>query len=344
MTTVASLQATSSSFDSFERSTVERRAPRPDDVAIDIAHCGICHSDISGVEMGFAPYPIVPGHEITGVVREVGAEVTAFRPGDRVGVGCFVDSCGQCDFCRAGQEQFCPQVVVSFAGVDHEGNQTQGGYSRGIVVRDRFVLRIPDALALDEASPLLCAGITTYNPLKRYGIGPGSRLAVVGLGGLGHIAVQFARAMGAGVTVLGHSEAKREEAARFGATGYEVLRDPGDFEPLADSFDFILNTTAVPLDVDAYLSLLRVDGVLCSVGLTAEPQSFNAMSLFSRQLSITASNVGGIAMTQEMLDFAAEHRIRPVIQTITADQVPRAYRDILDSKVRYRCVIDMSTL
>lgn len=346
-TTVKNLQATSGAFSSFETSQLVRRDLKEDDVEIDILYCGICHSDIDAVEHGFAPYPITPGHEITGRVSRVGSKVTKFQVGDPVGAGCFINSCGQCRYCQQGEEQFCQQgVVVVFAAQDYDGSQTQGGYSEKIVVREDFVLRIPEKLDLAEASPLLCAGITTYNPLKRYQVGPGSKVAIVGLGGLGHIAVQFAHAMGAEVTVLGHSASKKNEAQQFGADSYEILKNPEDFGRLAGQFDFILNTTAVNLNLDTYLSLLTVNGVLCYVGIPHEAQSFQVFSLFGNQATITASNVGGLALTQEMLDFAAAHDVKPAIEMIEATpaELGQAYQNILDSKVRYRYVIDMKTL
>lgn len=341
------IQATNAEFSSFEIGIVERRSIGSHDVEIKINYCGICHSDIDAVAHGFAPYPIVPEHEITGVVTSVGNQVTKYKIGDRVGVGCFVDSCGECRFCQAGQEQFCEKgAVVVFASPDYEGNITQGGYAEKIVVKEDFVLSIPDTLELDVASPLLCAGITTYNPLKRYGVGPGKRVAIIGLGGLGHIAVQFAHSMGADVTVLGHSASKQSEAIQFGANSYEILREEADFARLAGQFDFILNTTAVNLDVDAYVSLLDVNGVLCYVGLPHDSQNFQVFSLFNKQATITASNVGGIALIQEMLNFAAQHHIKPAIELIQAEPeaLNQAYYNILDSKVRYRYVIDMTAL
>lgn len=220
-------------------------------MAIDIKYCGICHSDISiveGIDSVFKR-PIVPGHETSGVVSAIGQNVNNFKVGDRVGVGCFIDSCGKCKYCKAGEEQFCEKGVISvFVGDDYDGNSTEGGYSQSIVVKDRFVLSIPDKLDLAQASPLLCAGITTYNPLKRYGITKGSRVAIVGLGGLGHIATQFASKMGADVTVIGHSESKVNEAKQFGAKAYEILKTPADFERLNGKFDFLLSTVAVKLD------------------------------------------------------------------------------------------------
>ncbi|HAT54803.1 MAG TPA: alcohol dehydrogenase [Lactobacillus sp.] len=332
-------------FTSFGQTIIQRRSLRSNDVAIDIKYCGICHSDVSMVQWQGAHFPMVPGHEITGIVSAVGAEVTAFKVGDRVGVGCFVNSCGKCAACKAGQEQFCEKgTIVVFDSEDYDGTVTQGGYSQSIVVKDHFVLHIPDQLSLADAAPLLCAGITTYNPLKRYGINETSKVAIIGLGGLGHIAVQFAAKMGAEVTVFGHSESKRDEAHKFGAKSYEILKDLADFKPMAGQFDFILNTLAVNLDLDNYLPLLKLNGVFCYVGIPSEDVHFNLFSLFGNQATVTASSVGGIKMTQEMLDYAAKNDIKPQIEMISINDVSEAYQNILDSKVHYRYVIDMSTL
>lgn len=343
---VKALQAsTKGDFASFNQTVITRRDLRADDVAIDIKYCGICHSDVSMVQWQGAHFPMVPGHEISGVVSAVGQDVKNFKVGDRVGVGCFVNSCGKCAACKAGQEQFCEKgVVIVFDSEDYDGTVTQGGYSQSIVVKDRFVLHIPDNMDLADAAPLLCAGITTYNPLKRYNINSDSKVGIVGLGGLGHLAVQFAAKMGADVTVLGHSESKRQEASKFGATSYEILREDADFERLAGKFDFILNTTAVDLNLNQYLGLLNLNGVFCYVGIPSDEIHFNLFSIFGNQAKVTASNVGGIAMTQEMLNFAAQENVKPQIEMIGIDDVGQAYQNILDSKVHYRYVIDMSTL
>ncbi|WP_143462987.1 NAD(P)-dependent alcohol dehydrogenase [Levilactobacillus enshiensis] len=347
MREIQALQADHSDFKSFHHTTIVRRDLRADDVAIDVKYCGICHSDIAQVEGidDVFKHPIVPGHEITGIVSAIGSEVKDFKVGDRVGVGCFIDSCGKCKYCLAGQEQFCEKGYVSvFNTPDYDGKVTEGGYSQSLVVKDHFVLHIPDALSLAEAAPLLCAGITTYNPLVRYHIGKGSKVAIIGLGGLGHIAVQFANKLGAEVTVLGHSDSKRAEAAQFGATSYEILRKDEDFDRLAGQFDFILNTAAIKLNLDNYLKLLTVNGTFCFVGLTMEEQQFNLFSIFNKQGTITVSNVGGIPMTQDMLNFAAAHDVKPQIEMVGIDDVPTAYQRIIDSDVHYRFVIDMETL
>ncbi|MBU5245632.1 NAD(P)-dependent alcohol dehydrogenase [Bacillus sp. FSL K6-1012] len=331
----------------FEQTTIERRELRPHDVLIDIKFSGICHSDIHSAfdEWGGGIFPMVPGHEIAGVVEAVGAEVTKFAVGDRVGVGCFVDSCGECEYCLSGEEQFCTKgVVQTYNSLDYDGNPTYGGYSQKIVVTDRFVVRIPDSLEMDVASPLLCAGITTYSPLKHWNVGTGKKVAIVGVGGLGHLAIQFAHALGAEVTVLSRSMNKKEEALELGADHYYATSNQATFTELAGRFDVILNTVSANLDVDAYLSMLRIDGTLVNVGAPAEPDKYSVFSLIMGRRSLAGSLVGGIPETQEMLDFAAQHGIAPKIEVIRADQVDEAYERVLRSDVRYRFVIDISTL
>ncbi|MGR0119789.1 NAD(P)-dependent alcohol dehydrogenase [Bacillus halotolerans] len=331
----------------FEQTTIERRELRPHDVLIDIKFSGICHSDIHSAfdEWGGGIFPMVPGHEIAGVVEAVGAEVTKFAVGDRVGVGCFVDSCGECEYCLSGEEQFCTKgVVQTYNSLDYDGNPTYGGYSQKIVVTDRFVVRIPDSLEMDVASPLLCAGITTYSPLKHWNVGPGKKVAIVGVGGLGHLAIQFAHALGAEVTVLSRSMNKKEEALELGADHYYATSNQATFTELAGRFDVILNTVSANLDVDAYLSMLRIDGTLVNVGAPAEPDKYSVFSLIMGRRSLAGSLVGGIPEIQEMLDFAAQHSIVPKIEVIRADQVDEAYERVLRSDVRYRFVIDISTL
>jgi uncharacterized zinc-type alcohol dehydrogenase-like protein len=331
----------------FEKTTIERRELRPHDVLINIKYSGICHTDINNAyeEWGSGIFPMVPGHEIAGIVEAVGTEVTKFAVGDRVGVGCFVDSCGECEYCLQGDEQYCTKgAVQTYNSLDYDGNPTYGGYSQKIVVKEGFVVRIPDALELDVASPLLCAGITTYSPLKHWNAGPGKKVAIVGMGGLGHVAVQFAHAMGADVTVLSLSANKKEEALSFGADHYFSTNDPATFSELAGRFDLILNTVSANLNVDAYLSLLRVDGTLVNVGAPAEQDKYSVFSLILGRRSLAGTLVGGIRETQEMLDFAAEHAIAPKIEVIRADQVDDAYERVLRNDVRYRFVIDISTL
>jgi uncharacterized zinc-type alcohol dehydrogenase-like protein len=331
----------------FDTTTIERRALGERDVLIDVKFCGICHSDIHQVkdEWGGSIYPMVPGHEIAGVVAEVGGAVSRLSVGDRVGVGCLVDSCEECEYCLAGEEQFCTkQAVPTYNGRGYDGEPTFGGYSRQIVVKDRFVVSIPDSLELQDAAPLLCAGITTYVPLKHWKVGTGTKLAVVGMGGLGHVAVQIAAAMGAEVTVLSQSLSKKDDGLRFGAKHYYATSDRSTFKELAASFDLILNTVSANLKLDAYLGLLRVDGTLVTVGAPSAPDSFRAFSLIGGRRSLAGSAIGGLPDTQEMLDFCAAHGIAPAIELIGADDVGDAYDRVERSAVRYRFVIDAATI
>ncbi|HST98370.1 MAG TPA: NAD(P)-dependent alcohol dehydrogenase [Geodermatophilus sp.] len=327
--------------------TIERRDVGATDVLIEITHAGICHSDIHTVngDWGPQPFPVVPGHEIVGVVAQVGTDVTTHQVGDRVGVGCMVNSCGHCANCRNGDEQYCLNGMVgTYAATDHDGSTTQGGYSTHVVVDAGFVLRVPDGIDSAAAAPLLCAGITTYSPLRHWGAGPGKRVAVVGLGGLGHMGVKLAHAMGAEVTVLSQSLKKQEDGLRLGADAYFATSDPDTFSELAGRFDLIVNTVSAPIDVDAYLSLLAVGGALVNVGAPAEPLSLNVFSLIGGRRSYAGSMIGGIAETQEMLDFCAAHGIGAEVEVIAADQVNEAYERVLASDVRYRFVIDTATL
>ena len=331
----------------LEPTTIERRDVGAHDVLIDIRYAGVCHSDIHTArgEWGPTTYPLVVGHEIAGVVTEVGSAVTKHAVGDRVGVGCMVDSCGECRYCQAGEEQFCLKGNIGTYGVkDKNGEVTQGGYSTHVVVTEGFVVRIPDALELDVAAPLLCAGITTFSPLNRWQAGPGRKVAVVGLGGLGHLGVKIAHAMGAEVTVLSQSLKKQEDGLRLGAEHYYATSDESTFEDLAGSFDLILNTVSAPIDVDAYLGLLAVGGALVNVGAPPEPLSLNVFSLIGGRRSYAGSLIGGIRETQEMLDFCAEHGIGAEVEVIAADQVNEAWERVLASDVRYRFVIDTATL
>lgn len=289
---------------------------------------------------------MVPGHEIAGVVTEVGSAVTKFKVGDRVGVGCFVDSCRDCAQCRAGQEQYCdnPGMIATYNAVGRDGQPTQGGYSGAIVVDDKYVLNIPDAIPLDKAAPLLCAGITTYSPLRHWNAGPGSRVAVIGLGGLGHLAVKLAVAMGAEVTVLSQSLKKMEDGLRLGAGEYRATSDEDTFRDLAGSFDLILNTVSANLDLSDYLGLLKVDGTLVELGMPEHPMEVPAAALIFGRRSIAGSLIGGIAETQEMLDFCAEHDVTPEIEVINPDYINEAYERVFASDVRYRFVIDTESL
>jgi uncharacterized zinc-type alcohol dehydrogenase-like protein len=326
--------------------TIERRPVGPKDVLIQISHAGICHSDLHTVrgDWGPQPFPIVPGHEIIGVVTEVGSGVTRHQVGDTVGIGCMVQSCRECVNCRKGNEQFCTGGgVPTYAGIDRDGTVTQGGYSTHVVVDEYFALKIPAGLDLAAAAPLLCAGITTYSPLKRWGAGPGKRVGVIGLGGLGHMAVKIAHAMGADVTVLSQSLKKQEDAERLGADHFHATSDPATFEVLAGTFDLIVNTVSASLDIDGYLRLLAVDGTLVNVGAPPVSFSVNPMSLVQGRHNFAGSMIGGIAETQEMLEFCAQHGIGSDIELITADQINEAYERVLASDVRYRFVIDAAT-
>jgi uncharacterized zinc-type alcohol dehydrogenase-like protein len=327
--------------------TIERRDVGPKDVQIDIEFCGICHSDIHTVrgEWGPIPYPLAPGHEIVGTVSAVGNNVTKHKVGDRVGVGCMVNSCGECENCRAGEEQHCLRGNVgTYAAIDTDGTVTQGGYSTQVVVVEEFVLKIPDGIDPAAAAPLLCAGITTYSPLRHWGAGPGKKVAVIGLGGLGHMAVKLAAAMGAEVTVLSQSLKKQEDGLRLGAKDYYATSDPATFDQLQWTFDLIINTVSAPIDANAFLSLLRLNGTIVNVGAPPEPMPVQAFALSGRRASFAGSNIGGIAETQEMLDFCAEHGLASDVEVIGVDKINEAYERVLASDVRYRFVIDIDTL
>lgn len=331
----------------FRAAEIRRRDLDLYDVLIEIKYAGICHSDIHTAhsEWGRTKYPLVPGHEIAGVVTDVGEAVTKYKVGDRVGVGCMVDSCGECENCQKGEEQYCLSGNVStYGGIDKYGEVTQGGYSTHIVVQENFVLRIPDNIEFEVAAPLLCAGITTYSPLNHWKVGPGKKVAVIGLGGLGHMAVQIAHAMGAEVTVLSQTLNKKEDGLALGADHFYATRDPETFKKLAGSFDFILNTVSAKIDLNAYLSLLSLDGTMVNVGAPPEPLAVNVFSLIGHRRSFAGSLIGGIRETQEMLDFCSEHNIAPKIEVISADEIDEAYDRVLASDVKYRFVIDISTM
>jgi len=326
--------------------TVERREVGEHDVLIDIKYAGVCHSDIHTVrgDWGPQPYPLTVGHEIAGIVTAVGPGVTKHRLGDRVGVGCLVNACRECANCLAGDEQYCLNGSVgTYGATDRDGTVTQGGYSTAVVVDENFVLSIPESIPFERSAPLLCAGITTYSPLRHWGAGPGKRVAVVGMGGLGHMAVKLAHAMGAEVTVLSRTLAKREDGLKLGADAYYATQDPETFQSLAGTFDLIVNTVSAPIDVDAHLRLLGVNGALVNVGAPAEPMSLHVMSLLGGRRSYAGSMIGGIAETQEMLDFCAEHRVAPEVEMISADQLNEAWDRVLRSDVRYRFVVDAGT-
>jgi alcohol dehydrogenase (NADP+) len=327
--------------------TIERREVGPHDVHIDIKFAGICHSDIHTVrgEWGPQQYPLAPGHEIAGIVTEVGSEVTKHKVGDRVGVGCMVNSCKECANCEAGEEQYCLNGNVgTYGSVDLDGTITQGGYSSDVVVNEDFVVSIPESLDLDVAAPLLCAGITTYSPLRHWGAGPGKKVAVVGLGGLGHMAVKLASAMGAEVTVLSQSLKKMEDGLKLGAKDYYATSDPATFEKLGGTFDLIINTVSASIDISAYLKLLALDGTLVNVGAPAEPLPVQAGALIGGRRSFAGSAIGGIRETQEMLNFCAKHGLGAEIEVIPAEKINEAYERVLASDVRYRFVIDAATI
>ncbi|RKH30258.1 NAD(P)-dependent alcohol dehydrogenase [Corallococcus sicarius] len=327
--------------------SLERRAPRAQDVLIDILYCGVCHSDIHQArdEWGGAVFPMVPGHEIVGKVSQVGSAVTAFKVGDSVGVGCFVNSCRECPACVAGEEQYCEQGMVStYNGRERDGTPTYGGYSTSITVDAKYVLRIPEGLPLDRAAPLLCAGITTYSPLHHYGLKAGQKLAVVGLGGLGHMGVKLGKAMGAEVTVLSTSPSKRDDALALGATHFAATSDKQTFKKLANQFDFILDTVSAPHDYNAYLGLLKLDGTMILVGVPETPTPLAAFPLVMKRRKLGGSLIGGIRETQEMLDFCAKHNVASDVEVIPIQKINEAYERMLKGDVRYRFVIDTASL
>ncbi|MER5341832.1 NAD(P)-dependent alcohol dehydrogenase [Streptomyces mirabilis] len=346
MTTVAAYAAPAAKAP-LERTTIERRSVGEFDVLIDIKFAGICHSDIHQAQEGWgeAIFPMVPGHEIAGIVSEVGSGVTKFKVGDRVGVGCLVDSCRECDNCKAGLEQYCTGGGVgTYNALDKNGEPTYGGYSEKIVVDENYTLRIPDGLSLDVAAPLLCAGITTYSPLKHWNAGPGKKVAILGMGGLGHMGVKIADALGAEVTVLSQSLRKKDDGLKLGADHYYATSDPKTFEELRGTFDLILSTVSAPLDLDAYLALLKTDGSFVNVGAPEEPVKLNLFSVIGGRKTLAGSGIGGIQETQEMLDFCAEHGFGAEIELISASEINDAYERVLASDVRYRFVIDTATI
>ncbi|MFF2345630.1 NAD(P)-dependent alcohol dehydrogenase [Pseudarthrobacter sp. NPDC058119] len=346
MTTVKAYASPSATED-LVATTIERREVGPHDVLIDIKFAGICHSDIHTVRGDWGPqqYPLVPGHEIAGIVTEVGSAVTKHGVGDRVGVGCMVNSCKECANCQKGEEQYCLKGNVgTYGAVDRDGTITQGGYSTHVVVTEDFVVTIPEGIDLDVAAPLLCAGITTYSPLRHWGAGPGKNVAVVGLGGLGHMAVKLAHAMGAEVTVLSQSLKKQEDGLKLGADHYYATSDENTFSELAGSFDLIINTVSASIDISSYLGLLKLDGALVNVGAPAEPLPVNAFALIGGRRSFAGSMIGGIRETQEMLNFCAEHGLGAEVEVIPAEKINDAYERVLASDVRYRFVIDTATL
>jgi len=329
----------------FAPTTIIRREPGPTEVMFDIAYCGICHSDIhtSRQEWGPALYPLVPGHELAGIVTKIGDQVTKYKVGDRVGVGCFVDSCGHCDLCRAGTEQFCHEAVFTYNSIGRDGLPTAGGYSTSITVEQDYVCRIPDSIPLQQAAPLLCAGITTYSPLKRWGAGPGKHVAIIGMGGLGHMAVQIAAALGADVEVISQTRSKEADGRRFGAKAYHALTEDGTLERLHGHFDLMLSTVAAGHDMTPLLGCLRTYGTFVDVGMPADNASLNLRALCAGNKVMAGSQIGGIAQTQEMLDFCAEHGLAAQVEVIAGAQIDEAYEKVIHSQVHYRFVIDTST-
>jgi uncharacterized zinc-type alcohol dehydrogenase-like protein len=328
--------------------TIERRDPGPHDVVIDIAYCGICHSDVHAVrdEWGGTRFPIVPGHEITGHVAAVGPSVKRWKAGDPVGVGCMVNSCRTCDACAEQEEQFCERgMTATYNSFDKYGDRslTKGGYSTRIVVNEDFVLRIPEGMPLDRTAPLLCAGITTYSPLRRNGVQAGTKVGVVGLGGLGHVAVKIAKAMGAHVTMLSHSESKRADASKLGADDFLSTNDPGVFKANSKKFHLLLDTVSAPHNYSDYLGLLGRGGTMVLVGLP-EASPVQPGALIHQRRSLSGSLIGGIRETQEMLDFCAAHGVLADIELIAASRINEAYGRMLKSDVRYRFVIDCRTI
>jgi uncharacterized zinc-type alcohol dehydrogenase-like protein len=324
---------------------IERREPGPTEVLFDIKFAGICHSDIHPARAEWPtvpPYPFVPGHEITGYVRAVGDGVTDLKPGDRVGVGCMVDSCGDCEWCRQGLEQYCRQGVWTYNSVGRDGLPTLGGYSQAITVERKFVFTIPEALDMARTAPLLCAGATTYAPLKRFGAGPGTRVAVIGLGGLGHVAVQLAAALGAEVTVISQTRSKEADGRALGAVDYYAASEEGTFGKLAGRFDLIIATVAGSTDITDYVNTLRPGGTLVYVGMPAGKSEVFLKGL-SFGKTIAGSLIAGRAQHQEMLDFCAAHGIMATIEMVGAEDITAAYDKVIASKVRYRYVIDADT-
>ena len=331
----------------FRQGTIERRDLRPDDIRIDIAYAGICHSDIHTAreEWGPAHFPLTVGHEIAGTVVAVGDEVTRHAVGDRVGVGCLVDSCGACEPCKDGMEQFCTKPSVgTYNAQGYDGEWTMGGYAREVVVSERFVLRIPDALELDVAAPLLCAGVTTYSPLRRWSAGTGRSVAVVGVGGLGHMGVKIAAAMGAQVTTISRSMAKAEDAKELGAIEHIASSDEDAMRAARGSFDIVLNTVSADIAIADYVRLLKPSGVVVNVGLPPSSYSIPPGSLIGGNKVVAGSMIGGIAETQEMLDFCGKHGITADVEVIPIQQLNEAYERMLKSDVKYRFSIDMASL
>jgi uncharacterized zinc-type alcohol dehydrogenase-like protein len=328
--------------------SIDRRNPKPHDVQIEILYCGVCHSDLHFArnDWGMSVFPIVPGHEIVGRVTAVGNEVTKFKVGDLAGIGCMVDSCRTCDNCKEGLEQYCAEgAVFTYGGVERDGSgNTYGGYSKSILSHEDFVLHISDKLPLEGVAPLLCAGITTFSPLRHWKVGNGTRVGVLGLGGLGHMAVKLAVSMSAEVTMLSHTAAKEADARKLGAHKFVLTSDAEQTKSVTGYFDFILDTVSAEHDYSFYLSLLRTNGTMVCVGVPPVPATIPAMNLIFGRKSFAGSLIGGISETQEMLDYCAEHNIVSEVEVIAMKDINEAYERMLKGDVRYRFVIDMATL
>ena len=328
--------------------SIERRDPKPHDVQIEILYCGVCHSDLHTArnEWGNTTYPVVPGHEIVGRVTKVGDHVKKFKVGDLAGIGCLVDSCQECDNCKDGLEQYCAKGMIgTYNSMEKDGSGlTYGGYSKQILAHENFVLKISDKLPLEGVAPLLCAGITTYSPLRHWKVGKGDKVGVLGLGGLGHMGVKLAVSFGAEVTMLSHSPSKEADAKRLGAHKFLLTSDKEQVKSVANYFDFILDTVSAPHDYNTYLSMLNTNGVMVCVGAPSEPAVVPAFNLIFQRRSIAGSLIGGLPETQEMLDYCAEHNITSDVEVIDIKDINESYERMLKGDVRYRFVIDMATL
>ena len=325
-----------------------RRDLGPNDVLVEIVYSGICHSDIHQVreEWGEAIFPMVPGHEIAGIVKEVGSSVTKFKPGMRAGVGVFIDSCRKCENCLAGENQYCLEGMTgTYNGYERDGKTVaQGGYASAIVVNEDYVLHLPENLEMAGIAPLLCAGITLYSPLKHWGAGPGKKVGIIGLGGLGHMGVKFAHALGAEVTVLSHSANKEADAKNMGADHFILTKDEEVFEKCKNHFDLLINSVSAPMDLNKYANMLKLNGSLVMVGLSGEPYPIDAFTMLNQRRRIAGSMIGGMKQTQEMLDFAGKHNIVSDVEIIKADEINKAYDRVVNSDVKYRFVIDAKTI
>jgi uncharacterized zinc-type alcohol dehydrogenase-like protein len=345
-TITAGARSVASATGQFDVVTIERREPGPHDILIEIAYAGICHTDVhhARAEFGTSYYPMVPGHEIAGVVSAVGSDVTKFAVGDQAGIGCIVDSCRECDRCRAGLESYCAAgPVLTYNSIGRDGLVTLGGYSERIVADEGYAVRIPTGVALETVAPLMCAGITMYSPLRRWNAGPGKRVAIIGFGGLGHVGVQIASALGANVTVINKTEEQIDDARRMGADDYRTVTRPGALDDLASSFDLIVSTVPISYDLDRHLQLVTLDGTFVNLGVPEKPLSIEAFSLLIDRRSVAGSSSGGIPETQEMVDFCAENGIGAQVEVIEAAYIDKAYNRLVAGDVRYRFVIDATT-